>query len=72
LVRPSFSADILEEYAAGLARPKFAFPPDEIEAALAMFHSQGELFALTFRRPRIPIRATPSSCNARRPPRRIT
>jgi predicted nucleic acid-binding protein len=27
-----------------LARPKFAFPPDEIEAVLAMFHSQGEFF----------------------------
>ena len=25
-----------------LARPKFAFPPDEIAAALAMFHNQGE------------------------------
>jgi uncharacterized protein len=44
LVRPCFSEDILEEYAAVLARPKFAFPPDEIEAALAMFRRQGELF----------------------------
>jgi uncharacterized protein len=43
LVRPFFSAEILEEYAAVLARPKFAFPPDEIEAALAMFRSKGEL-----------------------------
>ena len=31
-------------YAAVLARPKFAFPPDEIVAVLAMFRSQGELF----------------------------
>jgi predicted nucleic acid-binding protein len=39
-----FSEDILEEYASVLARPKFAFPPDEIAAVLAMFHNQGELF----------------------------
>ena len=26
-----------------LARLKFSFPPDEIAAALAMFHNQGEL-----------------------------
>jgi hypothetical protein len=38
LVHPE---EILEEYAAVLARPKFAFPPDEIAAVLAMFHSQG-------------------------------
>jgi putative PIN family toxin of toxin-antitoxin system len=44
LVHPCFSEEILEEYAAVLARPKFAFPPDEIVAVLAMFRSQGELF----------------------------
>jgi len=44
LLRPCFSEDILEEYAGVLARPKFAFSPDEIEAMLAMFRSQGELF----------------------------
>jgi putative PIN family toxin of toxin-antitoxin system len=44
LVHPCFTEDIFEEYAAVLARPKFAFPPDEIAAALAMFHNQGELF----------------------------
>jgi hypothetical protein len=27
-----------------LARPKFAFPPEEIATALTMFRSQGELF----------------------------
>jgi uncharacterized protein len=32
LVHPCFSEDILEEYAAVLARAKFAFPPDEIAA----------------------------------------
>jgi putative PIN family toxin of toxin-antitoxin system len=44
LVQPCFSEEILEEYAAVLARPKFAFSPDEIAAVLAMFRSQGELF----------------------------
>ena len=44
LVRPCCSEDILEEYAAVLARPKFAFPPEDIAAALAMFRDKGELF----------------------------
>ena len=44
LVHPCFSEEILEEYAAVLARPKFAFPSDEIAAVLAMFRNQGELF----------------------------
>jgi putative PIN family toxin of toxin-antitoxin system len=44
LVHPCFSEEILEEYAGLLARPKFAFPPDEIAAVLAMFRSRGELF----------------------------
>lgn len=44
LVHPCFSEEILDEYAAVLARPKFAFPPDEIAAVLAMFRRQGELF----------------------------
>jgi predicted nucleic acid-binding protein len=35
---------MLEEYAAVLARPKFAFPPDEIAAVLAMSRQQGELY----------------------------
>jgi putative PIN family toxin of toxin-antitoxin system len=43
-VHPCFSQDILEEYAAVLARSKFAFPPGEIAAVLAMFRRQGELF----------------------------
>src|SRR6266478_6366074 len=41
LVRPCFSQGILEEYAAVVARPKFAFPADEIEAVLAMLRSKG-------------------------------
>ena len=49
LVHPCFSEEMLEEYAAVLARPKFAFPPDEIPpgeiaAVLAMFRQQGELY----------------------------
>jgi predicted nucleic acid-binding protein len=48
LVHPCFSEEMLEEYGAVLARPKFAFPPDEIAAVLAMFRQQGELY------PRLP------------------
>lgn len=44
LLRPCFSEDILEEYAGVLARPKFAFSPDDIDGVLAMFLRQGELF----------------------------
>jgi uncharacterized protein len=43
LVRPCFSAALLEEYAEVLARPKFAFPADEIAAVVAMLHNGGEL-----------------------------
>ena len=43
LVRPCVSEDILKEYAGVLARPKFAFPADEIAALLAMFRGRGEL-----------------------------
>ena len=34
---------MLTEYAAVLARPKFAFEPDEIDALLAMLREKGEL-----------------------------
>jgi putative PIN family toxin of toxin-antitoxin system len=44
LVHPCFSEEILKEYAAVLARSKFACPPDEIAAVIGMFRSQGELF----------------------------
>jgi hypothetical protein len=43
-VHPCFSEEILKEYAAVLARSKFAFPPDETAAVIGMFRSQGELF----------------------------
>jgi len=61
LVHPCFSQDILDEYAAVLA---FAFAPGEIAAVLTMFRSQGSSSCRTFQRP--------SSCNAQKPPRRIT
>jgi hypothetical protein len=41
-VEPSFSVEILEEYAEVLAHPKFGFPPDEIEALIVLIRSQGE------------------------------
>ena len=44
LVQPCLSEEILEEYAAVLVRPKFAFPPDEVNAVVAMFRIKGELF----------------------------
>jgi putative PIN family toxin of toxin-antitoxin system len=44
LVRPCFSTDILDEYAAVLARPKFAFAPEEIAALSAMLRRNGEHF----------------------------
>lgn len=44
LLRPCISADILDEYAAVLARARFGFVPDEIAALLAMLTSNGELF----------------------------
>ena len=40
LLRPCLSEEIIEEYAAVLARPKFAFPPDEIAALIAMLRSR--------------------------------
>lgn len=44
LVRPCFTEEIITEYSEVLARPKFAFPPDEIAALIAMLRSAGELF----------------------------
>ena len=43
LVRPCISAAILKEYAEVLARPKFAFPSDEIAAVFSMFRERGEM-----------------------------
>jgi putative PIN family toxin of toxin-antitoxin system len=44
LVCPCFSEEIIQEYAAVLARAKFDFPPDEIGKLLAMLREKGEAF----------------------------
>lgn len=44
LVRPCFSAPILEEYGAVLGRAKFAFSREESAAVLTMLRRTGELF----------------------------
>lgn len=44
LVRPCVSAEIMEECAEVLARPKFAFPPTEIAAVIGMLGRTGESF----------------------------
>jgi uncharacterized protein len=43
IMQPCVSEEMLAEYAQVLARPKFAFPPDEIAAVMAMFRDKGEL-----------------------------
>jgi putative PIN family toxin of toxin-antitoxin system len=45
IVRPCVSAEVMQEYAEVLARPKFGFPADDIAAVIAMFRDQGELVA---------------------------
>lgn len=45
LVHPCVSDEILEEYAEVLARPKFAFGQEEVDALLAMMRGKGELIA---------------------------
>jgi putative PIN family toxin of toxin-antitoxin system len=42
LVKLSFPEEILQEYAEVLVRPKFGFPPDEIETLIDMLRRQGE------------------------------
>lgn len=54
LICPCFSEEILTEYAEVLARQKFAFPPDEIAAVLAMFRSTGECIAPAGAAPDLP------------------
>ncbi len=43
LVRPCFSPAVLKEYSEVLARPKFAFSPDEITALIDLLQRQGDL-----------------------------
>jgi predicted nucleic acid-binding protein len=40
LIKPSFSEEVLEEYAEVLARPKFALPGYQIDALIAFLRSQ--------------------------------
>ena len=42
LIKPYFSDEMLEEYTEVLARPKFSFPRDEIQALIALIRSRGE------------------------------
>jgi len=44
LVRPCLSEEIIAEYAEVLARPKFAFPAEEIVALIDMLRRNGEVF----------------------------
>ena len=44
LLRLCLSEQIIDEYARALARPRFGFPPDEIEALIVMLQRIGELF----------------------------
>ena len=44
LVRPCFTEAIVEEYSEVLSRQKFAFPPDETAALIAMLRRTGEVF----------------------------
>jgi uncharacterized protein len=44
MIHVCLSEPIIAEYAAVLARPKFGFPPKEIEAAVMMIRDHGELF----------------------------
>ncbi len=60
LVRPCVSAEVMQEYAEVLARPKFAFPPDEIAAMTAMFRDKGELVT-----PHGPVPILPDADDAR-------
>lgn len=43
LARACVSAEVMQEYAEVLARPKFAFPADEIAAVIAMFREKASL-----------------------------
>jgi uncharacterized protein len=42
LLQPCFSNDIIDEYAAVLAQPKFSFAPDDTVSFPALMHDRGE------------------------------
>jgi putative PIN family toxin of toxin-antitoxin system len=54
LVRPCVSAEVMQEHGEVLARPKFAFPADEIAAVIGMFRDKGELVAPQGTAPALP------------------
>ncbi len=60
LIQPYFSHEILSEYAAVLARPKFSFHADEIAALLGTLHGKGSLI-----RPEGPAPSLPDSDDAK-------
>ena len=72
LVRPCLSEEIIEEYVAVLARPKFAFPPDDIAALIATLRDRGELFRVEASPTTSPDPGTRSFCTVRRPPTPIS
>jgi uncharacterized protein len=47
LIKPYFSDDMLEEYVKVLARPKFSFPSDEIQALISLIRGRGEQVSLS-------------------------
>lgn len=61
LVRPCLSPEIITEYAGVLARPKFAFPPDQIDALMVMLRSRVSWSNQLVVRLLRPIQVTPSS-----------
>jgi putative PIN family toxin of toxin-antitoxin system len=56
IIHPCFSKDILAEYSEVLARPKFAFEPEEIGALLTTLHGRGELICPVGLSPTLPDR----------------
>jgi putative PIN family toxin of toxin-antitoxin system len=66
-LHPCCSEEILAEYVAVLARPKFAFEPDEIGALLAMLREKGELIQPIGPCPALPspMSMMENSCTAR-------
>jgi putative PIN family toxin of toxin-antitoxin system len=64
MVRPCFTEEIVAEYSEVLARPKFAFPPDEIAALIEMFRRAGELFHPDASAAASPDPGIPNFCNA--------
>jgi putative PIN family toxin of toxin-antitoxin system len=67
-IQPCLTEPILDEYAAVLVRPKFAFPSDAIAALINMLRSRGEMFQPAWQPRLLPIRQIPSFWHAPRLP----